>query len=265
MRATPKLNLLAAVAVLLSANPPAAAEKYSYVDIQKKLEGKYPLTVINAEGGVVSQGITLQLKKSGLVAGSSTSCINEYKDGKIGLGGNLLQKAACARLAGESAGGATRGFVTGEKLYVTRIEVKDSVAFSLISDPISDVTYKAELRLQFPKGTSPDVAQADQLISEVFSIAAPEASAPAAAAAPAPQQAPVPPPQDPAFAPIAPPAPPPDAPATPPPTVGLGMTIDQVVAILGQPERVANVGTKQIYSYNNLKVTFVSGKVTDIQ
>jgi hypothetical protein len=43
------------------------------------------------------------------------------------------------------------------------------------------------------------------------------------------------------------------------------MTIDQVVAILGQPLRVASVGTKQIYSYQGLKVTFVDGKTTDIQ
>ena len=59
--------------------------------------------------------------------------------------------------------------------------------------------------------------------------------------------------------------PPPDAPAAPPQTLGLGMTVDQVVAILGQPQRMATVGTKQIYSYKDLKVTFVAGKVTDIQ
>jgi hypothetical protein len=67
------------------------------------------------------------------------------------------------------------------------------------------------------------------------------------------------------LAPIAPPPPPPDQPAAPPPTVGLGMSTDQVIAILGQPARIANVGTKAIYSYPSLKVTFVNGKVTDVQ
>jgi hypothetical protein len=76
------------------------------------------------------------------------------------------------------------------------------------------------------------------------------------------------------LAPIAPPPPPPDAQVQPggpagtagaPKTLGLGMTIDQVIAVLGQPLRIASVGTKQIYSYQSLKVTFVDGKATDIQ
>jgi hypothetical protein len=58
--------------------------------------------------------------------------------------------------------------------------------------------------------------------------------------------------------------PPHDQQTAPPPTVGLGMAIDQVVGILGQPEGVADAGTKQIYSYKNLKVTFVNGRVTDV-
>jgi hypothetical protein len=37
------------------------------------------------------------------------------------------------------------------------------------------------------------------------------------------------------------------------------------VAILGQPIRKAKVGVKDIYSYKDLKVTFVNGKVKDIQ
>ena len=44
-----------------------------------------------------------------------------------------------------------------------------------------------------------------------------------------------------------------------------GQTIDQVVAALGQPLRKAKIGTKEIYTYKDLKVTFVNGKVKDIQ
>jgi 3-oxoacyl-ACP reductase-like protein len=64
---------------------------------------------------------------------------------------------------------------------------------------------------------------------------------------------------------IAPPPPPADAPAAEPPTVALGQTPDQVVAILGPPLRKAKIGTKEIYSYKDLKVTFLNGKVKDIQ
>jgi hypothetical protein len=289
------------LAAFLAASLLVAAQKYSYDDIQKKLEEKYSVTVINAEGGVVTAGVTLTLKKPGLTAGSQNTCANEYKDGKISLAS--ASKTVCASAVRKFAGlpgvslipgvGATAGtaqgavpgtrpFVQGEKLYVTKIEVKDTIALSLVSDAINNVTYKAELRFGIPKGATPDFAQADQLIAEAFSIAPPDksqdgqqAAAPAVAAAPAaapaadpalaPISPPPPPPQDPALAPIAPPPPPPDAPAAPPQTLGLGMTVDQVVGILGQPQRVATVGTKQIYSYKDLKVTFVAGKVTDIQ
>ena len=57
------------------------------------------------------------------------------------------------------------------------------------------------------------------------------------------------------------------APAAPaaPATVGLGQTPDQVKATLGTPTRVANLGTKVIYYYNGMKVTFNNGKVSDVQ
>lgn len=50
-----------------------------------------------------------------------------------------------------------------------------------------------------------------------------------------------------------------------PPTVCEGMTIGQVETIMGKPVRSAVVGAKTIYSYKDLKITFVDGKVTDIQ
>jgi hypothetical protein len=50
-----------------------------------------------------------------------------------------------------------------------------------------------------------------------------------------------------------------------PATVQLGQTSDQVRAELGQPEKVVNLGDKQIYVYKDLKITFVSEKVADVQ
>jgi tetratricopeptide (TPR) repeat protein len=57
----------------------------------------------------------------------------------------------------------------------------------------------------------------------------------------------------------------PEAAVRPPtPTLKLGMSVDQVISILGQPDKSADLGTKQIYFYKNVKVTFVAGKVSDI-
>lgn len=76
------------------------------------------------------------------------------------------------------------------------------------------------------------------------------APAPAQAAAPAPMPA------------IAPPPPPAD---TPPPTIALGQTVDQVTAGFGQPSRIAKLGAREIYYYKDMKVTFVNGKVTNVE
>jgi hypothetical protein len=53
--------------------------------------------------------------------------------------------------------------------------------------------------------------------------------------------------------------------AAPPASIQLGQTVDQVQASFGPPEKIVNLGTKQIYVYKDLKVTFVNGKVTDVQ
>ena len=50
-----------------------------------------------------------------------------------------------------------------------------------------------------------------------------------------------------------------------PPTVSEGQTIAQVEAIMGKPVHTGVVGPKTIYSYKDMKITFVNGKVTDIQ
>lgn len=50
-----------------------------------------------------------------------------------------------------------------------------------------------------------------------------------------------------------------------PPTISLGQSTDQVIAILGQPAQVVDLGARKIYVYPNLKVTFNDGAVTDVQ
>jgi len=55
------------------------------------------------------------------------------------------------------------------------------------------------------------------------------------------------------------------APAAPTATVNLGQTTDQVQATLGAPTRIANLGSKTIYYYNGMKVTFKDGKVSDVE
>jgi hypothetical protein len=57
----------------------------------------------------------------------------------------------------------------------------------------------------------------------------------------------------------------PAAPAAPPVNTDVGQTIDQVTSSLGQPKSIVNLGTKKIYVYNDMKITFKDGKVSDVQ
>jgi hypothetical protein len=47
--------------------------------------------------------------------------------------------------------------------------------------------------------------------------------------------------------------------------LSLGQTISQVTAINGQPTRIVDLGTKKIYIYKDMKVTFTAGKVSAVQ
>ncbi|MCU1234434.1 MAG: hypothetical protein JWP63_2401 [Candidatus Solibacter sp.] len=52
---------------------------------------------------------------------------------------------------------------------------------------------------------------------------------------------------------------------TTPPTLSLGMSLNEVKAIQGDPEKIVDLGSKKIYVYKDLKITFMDGKVSDIQ
>jgi len=114
-------------------------------------------------------------------------------------------------------------------------------------------SYKGEVIFQFAKGTleKTTVPQVEDMISQVLAIdeggsqGGNDAQQQNQNAAPAQgQQA--------------------DQAPAPPVSIQSGQTIDQVVAALGQPEKIVSLGAKQIYVYKDLKVTFENGKVKDV-
>jgi hypothetical protein len=287
---------MALAAVLAGISPVGAAGDKAAV--QKKLESEYALTkTTDDKSDIVTAGAVLVLQKDKMLMVAATSsanpCPNTYKDGKI------TQNAGCrvgdklrripgfgSHVPGADKAPATRNYVTGEKFWVTKIEVRDAgkdsgVVMDFFTDAVSDVRYKGSLTIPFSNGV-PSPEDALKLVQEVITVApaddakdakgdgkqAPaqggQQQAPAAAAqsAPAPAAA-----AEAAPPPIEPPPPPPaeDAAAATPPTVALGQTPEEVVAALGQPLKKAKVGTKEIYFYKDLKVSFLNGKVKDIQ
>lgn len=223
--------------------------------IQQRIESDYPLTQATGDkSDIVTAGAVIVLKKNSLVlhSGGVLSNGNTYKNGRLSAGilGGLCKDAPDS---------GCRKFVKGEKFWLTDVDVKeDSLVLQFLSDPLPDSRYSGSLKFPFPKGGQPTPDAIASLVAEVIEVdtSAPPPAATSAPAPAAPQQA---------LAPIAPPPPPPDQPAAPPPTVSVGQTKDQVVAALGQPTRIATVGSKQILYFPNLKVTLVNGKVTTVQ
>jgi hypothetical protein len=250
------------------------AQKAGSGSLQSQLEAKYQLTKpTDDKSDIVTAGAVLVLQKDKILMYPTSTQIppvNTYSGGKLSEGaygvhqklqgfGSMIGHPPPQTVAG-------RQFVTGEKFWVTRIDVAaDGVTFSLFSDPYQDVRYYSMLKFIYPHGTTPTTDQVLATVAEVLTVQADDSAktddsasqqaAPAADANAQPAAA-----DAPAAAPEA-----PAAPAAPPATVEIGQTPDQVTAILGQPDKIINLGPKQIYVYKDLKVTFVKGKVTDAQ
>jgi len=284
-------------AVVILTGISAALTAQDKASILKKLQSEYAVTKTTADQtDIVTAGSVLVLQKDKLLMVATTTngnpCPNTYRDGKFTQNGacRASEKLKKIPLFGHTIPGAdqaqvtTRTYVTGEKFWVTRIDLKEGkdagVVLDFFTDAVSDVRYRTTLNIPF-KGAMPSADDALKLVQEVVTVApsdddkkqeangsggqqaqqqggqqAPAEPAQQAAAQPAAETAP---------APIEAPPPPPDAPPAQPPTVAMDQTPDQVVAILGQPQKKAKIGTKEIYFYKDVKVTFVNGKVKDIQ
>jgi hypothetical protein len=258
--------------------------------IKEKLVSQIKLTkAAAAHDDIVTAGDVVVLHKDGLMMCSSASSYafsNTYSNGVLAANLNNRAKDAAksffkGKLPFGGGGGitdaanngcASRKFVAGEKFWITDVTLqKDGILISTFSDPYNDTRYFGELKFPFPKGSVPPVDAFVKTVSEVITVQPPDdkdkgnqndqasgqapadapAAAPASTPAPAPMQA------------IAPPPPPAD---TPPPSIAVGQTKDQVVAGFGQPVRMAKLaGTKEIYFYKDMKVTFTAGKVSNVE
>jgi hypothetical protein len=270
------------IAIALLFSPGFSAYGQDWSAVQQKLTSEYAVTQPTAAlDDIVTAGAVLVLKKGNVVmvpVNSTNLFQNAYREGKLTQ--NTAYKAEKARkiwknipIVGNSApdGVATRAFAAGEKMFVTKIDVNDGgVTFSLFTDSYkdasgADVRYKADLKFQFPKGFTPTNDQVEKVVAEVFKVQTDDKNADAK-----PQQQSTPSNPQPAtqtnLAEAAPaPIPPPPPPPADPKTIALGQTPDQVTANFGPPAKIIKLGPKQIYSYPDMKVTFVNSKVTDVQ
>lgn len=236
---------------------PLHAQEAQNSALEQKLKAQFTLTKMTADkSDIITAGSVLDLQKDGLqmcATDAAAPIPNTYKNGKLSVGfGAMMSWGATLGMAGQNTTEmAQRKFVTGEKFWITSYTIQnDGVLLVFYSDPFNDIRYYGQLKIPFPKGTVPPADEVMKTISEVVTAEPMDNAA---------QGAPAPPP------PIAPPPPPPDAQSAAPKTIAIGQTRDQVVALFGQPQKVAQLPTREIYYYPDMKVIFVKGKVADIQ
>lgn len=239
--------------------------------IEQQLTAQYRLTTVNRGGEIVAAGSVLVLQKHGLLVYSISNPMapqSTYKNGKITrnpLGGKAFGRDLLnvMKIPGASVDIDQHTLVAGARLWVTKMDIqKDGVVFKLYTNPAGGGLYYGGLKVPFAKNSVPPADALLIMIAEVLVVQPDEVAPPTPAP---PMDTPVTTPVTTAETPVTTPAAPPDQPPAQPPTVSLGLTIDQVVGILGQPERLANLGSKKIYSYKDMKITFVGGKVSDIE
>ncbi len=235
--------------------------------LQKALESKYAITKPTADRtDIVTAGSVLILEKDRLLMYATTTGAppqNTYKDGRLSAGAFAAHEKA--QSFGTFIGHpppksvTTRYYVTGEKFWVTRIDtLADGVVFSLFTDAVDDIRYYCTLKFVYPHGATPSADQVLNMVGEVLKVQQDD-SAPAdnkgqqQEAAGGQDQG-----QQQAAQQEA-------QPAQPPPTIQMGQTEDEVVGMIGQPEKKIVLGSKEIFVYKDIKVTFIGGKVADVQ
>jgi len=256
--------IFALVSVIVPVNlARAQAQLPPDAPLDAQIKALYKVTKFGLDSGgftVLSPGTILVIQKAGIlgVPPASVALGNAvYKDG------DLKQPGAGQRMF---LGNNTRFLQVGEKVYVQKVDVNlkaDRVQFIIVEcDQCNGVNqpslHKSAVSFEFAKGSlaTADPMHIEDTISEVLSLDngnngqqnqdqnVQQSQQQDEQRQPPPQQ---------------------QAPPSEPASIQMGMTVDQVEAALGPPEKKVTIGAKIIYVYKDLKVTFTNGKVTDAQ
>jgi hypothetical protein len=269
-------NLLACVAITMTLAM-ATANAQTPVSLQEQLAAQYKVVKMGADSSgpaVVDAGTVLAIQKGGILAvpySDQSILSTKYQDGTVRSPNTLLSKGIGFGMKKFGKEQTTHLFAVGDKVYPSKIEVnpaKDSVALSIVACDSCNKTdpptyYKATVVFQFAKGAlaKASAGEVEDTIGQLLSInedngqdqggqeqgqqeQGQQGGQPGGQRGQAQQAA---------------------QREAEPQTIEKGQTPDQVQAALGKPEKIVNLGAKQLYIYKDMKVTFVNGKVTDVQ
>ncbi|MFZ0797243.1 MAG: hypothetical protein WCA13_02020 [Terriglobales bacterium] len=278
MRQKLEMGVLVVVLILVGITPRlVVAQDAPTISLEDQLKAQYTLVKMGADSGgaaVVEQGTILVVKKGGILGvpySDQSIFATKYQDGAVHSPNPMASKALGFGLGklGRPAP-TTQFFQVNTKVYPAKIAVnlaKDQVVIGIVDcDSCNNVSpttfYKADVVFQFSKGTlaSDSPSQVEDTIAGLLAFddsagdqgggqqggnnGDQQGGNQGGGQAQPPQQQQAPP---------------------PPQQIEKGQTPDQVVAAIGQPDKIVNLGAKQIYVYKDIKVTFINGKVADVQ
>lgn len=240
---------------------PCIAGAQAPVTLQEQLSAQYKAVKIGPDGEIAGDpGTLLAVQKDGIIGvpfQALALCPAKFKDNML-----HLSVGFCANMMQNVSG----HFAKGAKVYPLKIDVnvaKEKISFQVVGCKICNhanvpFPHKAEVVFEFDKGYLEKASAGDveDMIGQVFSITTDTNDDQQAGGDAQPgtdQQA------------SQQPAQPAQEQQPEPATVQVGMSPDQVQSALGKPDKIFNVGTKQIYVYKDVKVTFLNGKVSDVQ
>jgi hypothetical protein len=250
------------------------------VSLQDQLAAQYKLVKMGSDTSgysVVEAGTLLAIQKGGILGvpySDKSALTTKYENGTVHSPNGLMVAGKKSLLghfsATSSQGQSTHLFQKGDKVYPSKIEVnlqKDTVELAIVAcdtcNKTDPPTYnKAQVVFEFPKGSLAKASAGDveDTIGQLLAISddsqqgdqnsqqqqGQQGGQDQQQAADQGQQ------QQPQQ-------------QAEPQTIEKGQTPDQVEAALGKPDKIVNLGAKQLYIYKDLKVTFLNGKVTDVQ
>jgi hypothetical protein len=268
------IPLIFALAGALIVAPASAGAQA--VSLQEQLAAQYKIVKMGSDTSgysVVEPGTVLAIQKGGILGvpySDKSSLTTKYENGTVHSPSGLMVASKRSLLGhfSPSQGQTTHLFQKGDKVYPAKIEVnleKDTIELGIVAcDKCNNTdppTYnKAQVLFEFPKGTLAKASAGDveDTIGQLLAISDDSQQGDQSAQQQQGQQGG----QDQQAA---------DQgqqqsqPQAEPQTIEKGQTPDQVEAALGKPDKIVNLGAKQLYIYKDLKVTFMNGKVSDVE
>ena len=207
--------------------------------MREALIADYPLTKVGMTGmadfdytRITQPGAILAVRLPGIyadIANTKNAIVNPNL-----TNGQLTQATGFVAAFGGSTG-HSRTLNPQEKVYVTMITVrKDSVLMELLTTDVTTLgdgqgtRYRAELNIKLP---GLDTMTPEDVKKTIDTVVTDPATASAVESK----------------------------------TIKLGMSQDAVKKSLGNPDKIVDLGPKQVYIYKDMKVVFLNNQVSDVQ